>query len=75
MKESSVFASEEEFQKIYDDFLEGSRSDDGSVMSAHKKMSEAIENYVIAIEDDMFRLAYEYGYKAAMEKMRKGGAS
>ncbi len=75
MKKSSVFANEEEFQEIYDNFLKEGRPDDGSVMNAYKKMSEAIENYVIAVEEDMFRHAYECGYKAAMEKMRKGGVA
>ena len=75
MRKSEVFASKEEFQKIFSNYIEEKPSTDKAVMKRYQKMGYALDDYISAVEEDTFRYAYERGYKAAMAKTEKGGAA
>lgn len=75
MRKSEVFASKEEFDRIYSDLIDEKPSADKAVMKRYQKMGYALDDYISAIEEDTFRYAYECGYKAALAKTEKGGAA
>ena len=66
----NAFSSEDEFQRIYEECLENEPLATEAVRSSYKGMQETFENYLCAIEEHMFRYAYQCGYETAL----KGGA-
>ena len=65
-----VFFTEEEFQRIYEECLENKPQAPETVRNGYDRMNSAFEEYLCAVEEDMFRYAYQCGYEAAL----KGGA-
>ena len=66
-----VFSSEEEFQRIYGECLENQPQATEAIRSSYKGMHETFQDYLCAIEEHMFRYAYQCGYEAAL----KGGVA
>ena len=75
MRKSEVFASKEEFERIYSEFLDERPSADNIVMKRYNAIQRALNDYLSVYEEDTFRYAYECGYKAALAKEQKGGAA
>lgn len=69
-----VFPNEEIFNKIYEECLDNVPLPPETVKESYSKMEDAIETYILAVEEYTFRYAYEFGYKAGMEaKLGKRG--
>ena len=62
-----VFPNEEIFNKIYEECLDKMPTVPKSVSESNSKMEDAIEEYILAVEEYTFRYAYEFGYKAGVE--------
>ena len=65
-----VFSSEEEFQRIYSECLENEPQASETVRNSYQGMHDVFGDYLAAVQEDVFRYAYQCGYKAAL----KGGA-
>ena len=70
-----VFPNEEVFQEIYSECIEDQSQASEAVRSSYRGMIEAFEEYMNATQEDMFRYAYQCGYKAAVIAFGKGGAA
>ncbi|MCD8068489.1 MAG: hypothetical protein LUE87_06340 [Lachnospiraceae bacterium] len=57
-----IFPNEEFFQKIYSKYLENEPSASKAVRDSYKGMHNYFEEYLVAIQEDMFRYAYKCGY-------------
>lgn len=62
---------EKEFDRIYSEFLENEYSASESVRGAYSSMDDAFEEYLCAIQEDVFRKAFEYGYAKGIEAARR----
>lgn len=63
--------TEENFNKVYDEYLEDAPAASETVRNAYKELGEWFEKYVCAIEEEAFRHGYERGYKTG----QKGGVT
>lgn len=70
-----AFLSEEVFERIYEECLENKPQASDAVKNSYRGMGNMFEEYLCAIQEDMFRYAYQCGYKAAVSEMQKGGAA
>lgn len=70
-----VFPNEKVFEKIYYECLENQPQASEAVRSSYRGMIDAFEEYLNATQEDMFRYAYQCGYKAALAVLVKGGAA
>ncbi len=70
-----VFPNEEVFEKIYYECLENEPTAPESVTRGYREMRNAFEEYLSAVNEHMFRYAYQCGYEAAVAVFRKGGAA
>lgn len=70
-----VFPNEEVFQEIYSECLENQPQASEAVRNSYKGMIEAFDEYLNATQENMFRYAYQCGYKAAVAAFVKGGAA
>lgn len=67
LKIGGVFPNEEVFDKIYEECSENAPYVPDAVRESYAKMRNSFEEYLCALEEYMFRYAYEFGYKAGME--------
>ena len=70
-KLSTVFPNEETFQKIYEECLEDEPCVALSVTDCYKAMGSAVDKYLCAAQEHMFRHDYQCGYEAAMKAERR----
>ncbi len=70
-----VFPNEEKFQRIYEECLENQPQASETVRSSYKRMGGLFDEYLCAVQEDMFRYAYQCGYEAAVAAFAKGGAA
>lgn len=70
-----AFPNEETFQEIYEECLDNQPQASEATRSSYKRMGEIFDQYLCAIQEDVFRYAYQCGYRAAMSEMQKGGAA
>ncbi len=70
-----LFSDEKTFEKIYEECLENEPQVSEAVRSSYKEMNKAFEEYLSAIQENMFRYAYQCGYEAAVKAILKGGAA
>ena len=71
--EKKVFPNEETFQKIFLECLENAPTATEAIKSSYSGMDSMFNNYIEAIEEWIFRHAYQCGYEAALNEMGKGG--
>ena len=70
-----VFPDEEIFNKIYEKCLEDRPQATEEIRETYGAMHDNFERYLSAIEEWMFRHAYQCGYEAALQHLQKGGAA
>lgn len=70
-----VFPNEEIFERIYTECIENQPQASEAVRSSYREMVNAFEEYLVAIQKDMFRYAYQCGFEAAIAAFAKGGAA
>ena len=70
-----VFPNEETFQRIYEEGLENQPQASEAVRSSYNRMNGVFNEYLSAVQEDMFRYAYQCGYEAAVAAFVKGGAA
>lgn len=68
MMDLTVFPNEETFQRIYDECLDDMPMASEAVQNSYKGMGKIFEQYLGHFQEDIFRYAYQCGYKAAMKK-------
>jgi len=67
-----AFPNEETFQKIFSECLENnSVPASKTIENCYHEMSNLFIKYLEAIQENMFRYAYQCGFKAALEACRK----
>jgi len=74
MKTGKAFPDEETFRRIYEKSVEAMPYATRAVRNNHRKMERAFDKYLAAIQENMFRYAYQCGYEAGTVAVRKGGA-
>lgn len=66
---TSIFPDEETFQKIYSECLEhNALPTSEAVQSSYCGMNDLFNKYLEAIQENMFRYAYQCGFEAALKK-------
>ena len=70
-----VFPNEEVFREIYGECIENQQQASKDVRDSYSRMNDEFENYLNAVQEDMFRYAYQSGYEAAVLAFGKGGAA
>ena len=62
-----------DFEKIYDEFMEtdGETASD-EVRNEYGTMHDAFENYLCAIQEDLFRKVYKFGFERGMAAGKEG---
>ena len=70
-----VFPNEETFQRIYEECLENEPAAPEAVVSSYREMHGMFEEYLAAVQENMFRYAYRCGYEAAVAAFTEGGAA
>lgn len=63
-------AEELYINEVFSDFLENGRTSGGEVSKAYNEYISAFENYVVAVQEDIFREAYMY-FKANVEVLKE----
>lgn len=71
---NTAFPDEETFQNVYEVCLENVPMATETIKKSYEEMRRALDKYISATEESMFRYAYQCGYDAAMKTMQKGGA-
>lgn len=66
---SKIFLTEGAFQKIYNERLEHQPQVSKAVKDSYKNPGYALDEYLNATQEHMFRYAYQCGYEAATVKM------
>lgn len=67
---------DKEFEKIYEEYNESLGTAPESVRNAYDAMHDAFEEYLCAVDEWIFRTAFEFGQNyAAIAEMKKGGAA
>lgn len=66
-----VFPDEETFNRIYDECLENEPMASDRVKKSYNKMGKWFDEYLSALQSDLFRYAYQCGYEAG----RKDGVA
>lgn len=67
-----VFPDEETFQKIFSECLENNAFPTSeSVKNSYYEMNELFNKYLEAIQESMFRYAYQCGFNAALKACLK----
>lgn len=72
MSASTIFQNEEIYQKIFLESLESIPQATEAIKKSYSEMGSVFEEHIGAIEEWMFRHAYECGYRAAMDEIKKG---
>lgn len=74
---TTAFPDEGTYQKIYDECMENMPQATEVVRNSYEDMRRALDEYISAISEGMFRYAYQCGYEAAVKtmQMQKGGAT
>lgn len=67
---TTIFPNEETFQKIYEECIEHEPCVTSAVTDSYKGMGNMFQEYLDAVQEHMFRYAYQCGYEAAMESMK-----
>lgn len=62
--EAKIFSSGEEFQRIYETFLENQPQASEVLTGAYTAMEHAFHEYMDANDEHVFRYAYSLGYLA-----------
>jgi len=70
-----VFPNEETFQRIYEECIEHEPCVTSAVTDSYRDMGDMFNRYLNAIQEHMFRYAYQCGYEAAIAAYKKGGAA
>jgi len=70
---SSVFQDEETFNRIHEQCLENRPQATEEIRDAYEAMHNNFDQYLDAMEEWVFRYAYQCGYETAMQHIRKGG--
>lgn len=66
---ANVFPDEETFQRIYSECLEKSTPPTSeAIQNSYHGMNALFNEYLEAIQEHMFRYAYQCGFEAAMNK-------
>lgn len=65
------FASEEEFQKVYEECLEDSPQATPAIKKWYNLMGQSFDEYLAAYNESNFRYAYECGWNAAINAMKE----
>ena len=65
-----VFPDEETFQRIYSACLENCAVPTSvAVQNSYRDMNELFNSYLEAIQEQMFRYAYQCGFEAALKQL------
>lgn len=60
--------SEDVLKKYYETFLEETRTPaPPEVQTTYKRHSRAFEDYLEAVQEDMFKQAFQYGYRQGLK--------
>jgi len=67
-----VFPDEETFQKIFSECLENNSAPTSqAIESSYREMNDLFVKYLEAIQENMFRYAYQCGFNAALKVCRE----
>ncbi len=69
---TTAFPDEGTYQKIYDECLENMPQANETVGNSYEEIRRALDEYISAISEWMFRYAYQCGYEAAVKTIQKG---
>lgn len=61
-----IFPDEETFQRIYGECMENEPQASEKIRTGYRKMDEWFELYLCAVQEEMFRYAYQCGYEAGL---------
>lgn len=64
-----IFPNEETFQRIYSECLENAPAASEATQQGYRDMRDATEEYLLAVQEDTFRYAYQCGYEAAIKQI------
>lgn len=67
-KIQEMLSNKEFFEKIYDEFIEEREHASDRVVKSYKELNNAFEEYICAVEEDTFRLAFMFGYEMAQRE-------
>lgn len=66
---AEIFPDEETFQRIYTECLERNAAPPSeTVQDSYRGMSNLFNEYLEAIQEHMFRYAYQCGFEAALKR-------
>ena len=65
----NLFADDDAFQKLFADCLEANAAPTSkAIENSYRSMIKLFNEYLEAIQENMFRYAYQCGFKAALKK-------